>query len=409
MDDKTLSKLANEYGTPLFVYDGGLIQDRCREFKEAFKGFPLEVKCCYAVKANTSLALLRLIKNMGYGADIVSIGELNAALRAGFNPQDIIYTSNSKNAQDIEAAVVAQVNITVGNITEIELLKEAGGDKISFRVNPEVSADTHPKISTSLRGSKFGLHIEDDIAFNAVQKALELGLKVSGIHCHIGSNIKDTTAFKEAAEKMIYFAVKIKEELDVELDFIDFGGGLGVRYKDEEVTTPKDFTQAYKEVVSEKIEDLGYTPQAWFEPGRYIIAEAGILLTRVNSIKKTPEKKFLNTDAGFNNMIRPAMYDAYHNIRVIEKKGDDETYDVAGNLCESGDILGKDRMLPKASVGDVIAIENAGAYGYSMASNYNSKPFPAEVLVRGKEFDLIRERQDIEDLFSRQKIPSDLE
>jgi len=338
----------------------------------------------------------------------VSEGELNAVLKAGFKPEDIVYTSNSKSESELKAAVKAGVNITVGNTHEIEVLKKVGGEKIAFRVNPDVSADTHPKISTALRGSKFGLHFEDDIAYDAVKKAVDLGLKVTGIHCHIGSNIKDTTAFEEAAEKMVAFASKLKNDLGVELAFIDFGGGLGVRYKDEAVTSPEDFAKAYKPIIEGAVADLGYTPDVWFEPGRYVVAEAGVLLVRVNSVKKTPEKTFVNVDGGFNDLIRPAMYDAYHRIRVAGKTGSDLECDVAGNLCESGDILGKDRRLPRVEVDDIVVVENAGAYGYAMASNYNSAPLPAEVLVRGGKADIIRERQDIEELYIRQKVPEDL-
>ncbi len=400
-------ELAGEYGTPLYVYDGDNIIKQCREFKNAFKDFPAEVKCCYAAKANTNLAALTLIRREGFGADVVSRGELDAVLKAGFNAEDIVYTSNSKSRADLEAAVEAGVNVTVGNTHEIRLLKEVGGDRVAFRVNPDVGADTHPKISTALRGSKFGLHFEDDIAYDAVKEAVDKGLTVAGIHCHIGSNIKDTTAFKEAAEKMLDFAVRLKE-LDVELGFIDFGGGLGVRYNEEAVVSPAEFASAYRQKIEDGLEGLGYTPRVWFEPGRYVVAEAGVLLARVNSVKQTPEKRFVNVDAGFNDLVRPAMYDAYHRIRVAGKEGSGLKYDVAGNLCESGDILGRDRMLSKVEAGDLLVIENAGAYGFSMASNYNSMPLPAEVLVRKDRVDVIRERQSIEELYVRQKVPDDL-
>jgi diaminopimelate decarboxylase len=407
MDDSLLVRLAGEYGTPLYVYDGGLVQARCREFKGAFRDFPVEVKCCYALKANSSLALLRLIQREGYGADVVSRGELDAALKAGFRPEHIMYTSNSKCEADLQAAVEAGVNVTVDNTSEIEVLRRVGGDKVAFRVNPDVDANTHPKISTALRDSKFGLHLEGNIAYNAVRQAKKMGLKVVGLHCHIGSNIKDASVFRDAAGKMLDFAVRLWK-LGIKLDFIDLGGGLGIRYRDEGVVTPAEFAQSFRGVVIPGIEQLGYTPDVWFEPGRYIVGEAGVLLARVNSVKSTPEKTFINVDAGFNDLIRPAMYDAYHNVRVAGKAGADRTYDVAGNLCESGDILARDRNLPEVMAGDVIVVENAGAYGYAMASSYNSMPLPAEVLVRGDRIDLIRNRQDIQEIYIRQKIPEDL-
>ncbi|MFH1403767.1 MAG: diaminopimelate decarboxylase [Candidatus Altiarchaeota archaeon] len=408
MESKLLIELVERHGTPLYVYDGDLIHARCREFRQAFECFPVKVKCCYAVKANSNLAVLRLIRGEGFGADVVSVGELDAVLKAGFSPGDVMYTSNSKSESDLKAAVDAGVNITVGNTTEIGLLKKVGGARIAFRVNPDVDAKTHPKISTSLRGSKFGLHFENDIAFNAVKEALSMGLEVSGIHCHVGSNVKDMSGFKEAAVKMMEFAARINKELGVELDFIDLGGGLGVRYNDEEVVSVAEFADAYTDIITEALDTLGYAPEVWFEPGRFIVAEAGVLLARVNSVKETPEKKFVNVDAGFNDLIRPAMYDAYHNVRIAGKKGSSEVYDIAGNLCESGDILARGRSLPKAEVGDIIVIENAGAYGFSMASNYNSMPLPAEVLVRKGKTDLIREREAIGDMYRLQKMPEDL-
>ncbi|MFH1055211.1 MAG: diaminopimelate decarboxylase [Candidatus Altiarchaeota archaeon] len=408
MDDSILVKLAGKYGTPLYVYDGDLIQERCRQFMKAFEGFPVRVKCCYAVKANTNLALLKLIQGEGYGADVVSVGELDAALKSGFKPQDIIYTSNSKSEADVRATLAAGVNLTADNISEVELVKKMGGSRIAFRVNPDVNASTHQKISTALRGSKFGMHFEGDIAFKAVKKAVELSLKVSGIHCHIGSNIKDASAFSEVAHKMVDFAVRLKSELGIQLEFIDFGGGLGIRYKDEAVITLPEFAKAYGNIVADGVGRLGYKPDVWFEPGRFIVGEAGILLAKVNSLKETPQKRFINVDAGFNDLIRPAMYDAYHNIRVAGKAGGGFSYDVAGHLCESGDVLGKDRNLPEVRVDDTVVIENAGAYGFSMASNYNSQPLPAEVLVRKGRADLIRERQSIHELYIRQKMPKDI-
>ncbi len=408
MDDALLKRIAGEYGTPLYAYDGDLITERSRAFKAAFRDFPSQVKCLYAVKANTSLAILRLIRREGYGADVVSSGELDAALKSGYLPEDIIYTSNGKSMADVEAAVAAGVNITADNMSDLSLVKDAGGKSVAFRVNPDVNANTHPKISTALAGSKFGLHFQGDWAYRAVETALGMGLKPSGIHCHIGSNIKETSAFQEAAHKMMAFALRLKDELGIRLDFMDLGGGLGVRYRDEAAVTPEDFAKAYRNIVADGVHRLGYRPEFWFEPGRYLVAEAGVLLASALSVKETPMKRFVNVDAGFNCLIRPAMYDAYHNIRVLGKPGGQVRYDVAGYLCESGDILGKDRMLPEVAAGDIVAIENAGAYGYSMASNYNSMPLPAEALVRGGRAELVRERQAHQELYIRQTVPKDL-
>ncbi|MBD3260607.1 MAG: diaminopimelate decarboxylase [Candidatus Altiarchaeales archaeon] len=404
MDDELLKSLAKEYGTPLYVYDADLIKHKCRAFKESFKDFPVEVKPCYAVKANTNLNVLKIIEQEGFGADVVSQGELDAVLRSGFQPANVMYTSNSKTESDLRSAVEAKVNVTVGNTDEINVFKKVGGHRIAFRVNPNVDAKTHPKISTALAGSKFGLHFMEGIAEEAVKKALDSSLNVAGIHCHIGSNVGDMSGFVEAGEKMFEFAAKLKYDYNIQLDFIDLGGGLGVRYQNEKVASVNDFAQAYKPLVEAGVEKLGYKPVIWFEPGRYIVAEAGVLLCTVNSIKKTPAKNFINTDAGFNDLVRPAMYDAYHHIRLAGKDGESISYDVAGNLCESGDILGKDRMLPEAEKGDIVVVENGGAYGFSMSSNYNSIPKPAEILVDGGESRLIRRRQSLEQLYEDQVV-----
>ena len=402
-----MKSLAKEHGTPLYVYDGDMIAQRCETFKEAFEDFPAKVRCLYAVKANSNLAVLRLIGGFGFGADIVSRGELDAVQKCGFDPDMVMYTSNSKSLEDIEEAVEAKVHVTVGNVAELEYLKKAGADRAALRVNPLVDAKTHPKISTALADSKFGLHIMGGIADQAVDSAVSLGLSVSGLHCHIGSNVRQMDGFLEAAKKVIDYAVGLKER-GIILDFIDLGGGLGVSYGGEEVVSAQNFAASYLPLVTDAIVRLGYEPQFWFEPGRYIVAEAGVLLCGVNSVKKTPHKAFVNVDGGFNDLVRPAMYGAYHHMRVLGKEGEDAKYDIAGNLCESGDILGKDRMLAKVSAGDIIAIENAGAYGYSMASTYNSMPLPAEVLVRGGESDIIRSRQGIDELYLRQRMPPGL-
>ncbi|MFH1125757.1 MAG: diaminopimelate decarboxylase, partial [Candidatus Altiarchaeota archaeon] len=234
-------------------------------------------------------------------------------------------------------------------------------------------------------------------------------IKIAGIQMHIGSQIQNPGDFTEAAEKLIAFTVELKEKLGIVLDFIDFGGGLGISYQGEKTLQPEELAKALEPVVKNGLKKLGYQPMLFFEPGRYLVAEAGILLTRVNSVKKTPYKNFVNVDCGFNTLARPAMYDAYHRVSVVGKKGSQETYDIAGNVCESGDILARERRLPKVKKGDLIAILDAGAYGMSMASTYNSQPLPAEVLVRGRKTGLIRERWEQDDLYWKQKIPEDLQ
>ena len=412
MEDKLLLKLARRHGTPLYVYDGELIKDRYNRFSSAFK--QLKPRICYAYKANTSLAICSLLRKIGAGADCVSIGEVLTALKVGVNPKDIMYTSNSKTKEELSTALEAGVNITHDNTDELETLAEIAEAKgrearVSFRVNPDINPKTHPKIATGFRGSKFGLHFENDLAFKAYERALKLKkVNVAGVHCHIGSQIMETEPFVEAAKKMMEFAVRLKRELGLKLEFTDLGGGLGLPYKGGGLE-PETLAKAVTPEIREGFRSLGYEPAIVFEPGRYLVGESGVLLTTVNSVKETPYKKFVNVDCGFNTLMRPVMYDSYHQVRVLGKKGAGETYDIAGNVCESGDILARDRKLPKVMKGDTIAVMDAGAYGMSMASTYNSRPMPAEVLVRGGKTDLIRERWTQEDLYLRQSIPADLE
>lgn len=405
MDDELLMSVAGDYGTPVYVYDKSVIEERCRSFREAFSGLPWKTGFRYAFKANTNPEILGIIRREGFGADIVSIGELEAALAAGYEAKDIIYTSNSKSRKELSRALDAGVYITHGNMDECRLLEEIAAEKdvcvdVAFRVNPDVNPVTHPKIATGLAASKFGLHFAEDIAFNAFKTAsLELEhINPVGMHCHIGSQIHDPSAFIDACGKMISFACRLESELDLRLEFIDFGGGLGVSYDGSPAMTAREFAGAYSEKIAEMEDSLSYRPTALFEPGRYLVAESGVLLTSVNSVKTTPEKKFVNVDCGFNALVRPAMYDAYHPIRAVGKSGVAEKADVAGNLCESGDILGRDRELPHLEEGDLLEIGFAGAYGYSMASNYNSKPRPAEILVEEGRHRLIREREGLEEI-----------
>ena len=414
MEDTLLMGLAQEHGTPLYVYDGDLVSRRFEEFTREFKQRYGKVRVCYAVKANSSLALLRLLARRGCGADVVSGGEIKIALDAGIRPEDIVYTSNSKSRDEIALAVESGVSITHGNITELDVCAEVAGElgvpaHLAFRVNPDVSARTHPKIATGLRNSKFGVHFEGDLAFNAYERASELeSVEVIGLHCHIGSQITEADAFREAVSKMTSFAVRLERELGLKLEFIDVGGGLGISYGDGDSLTLEDYADIVSETFVEGIKDLSYEPILVLEPGRYLVGPAGVLLTSVNSVKRTPVKNFVNVDAGFNTFARPAMYDAYHGVKVLGKTGEAETYDIAGNICESGDILASDRMLPEVDVGDVVAILDAGAYGFSMASEYNMRPLPAEVLVRKGEAELIRSRRTVDEMLDEQRIPDDL-
>jgi len=403
--EEQLIELAKRFGTPLYVYDESRIRENFGEFKAAFPG----AKICYAYKANTSLAICSILRQEGAAADVVSEGELRTALKVGVKPGDIIFTNNAKTKEELEFAIDSGVIVDVDSLDELDSIAEIGGPaKISFRVNPAVDPKTHPKIATGLKGSKFGLHLEKDIALEACRKASQLdNITIAGVQMHIGSQITDMTAFSDATKKLLDFVLRLKES-DITLKFIDIGGGLGISYKGEKTPTARDLAARVLPIVKEYSNKLGYSPELWLEPGRYIVANAGVLLCEVQSVKKTPYKNFVNVDCGFNTLARPVLYDSFHRIKVLGKSGKTETYDVAGNICESGDILGKDRELPAVEKGDTLAILDAGAYGFSMASKYNARPRPAEVLVRENSVEVIRERETWDDLWRGEKVPEDL-
>lgn len=405
-------ELAEEFGTPLYVTDENRIRERYREFLDAFSELNVEIK--YACKANTSLAVLNILRQEGAGADVLSEGELYIAQKAGIAPENIIFTGNNKTDAELEKALEAGVIINLDAVHELERLekiceKENKTAKISFRVNPSVSPETHPHLSTGLKESKFGIPEED--VLNAYSQALDKEcFKISGIHMHIGSQITKASPYEEATSKLFDIIGELKEK-GIELDFVDLGGGVGIRYqKEQEYITPKDLADAIVPVIKNKIEEHGLKePAIYFEPGRFVVGDASIMLTKVSTIKET-FKKFIGTDAGFHVLLRPILYGAYHEAVVANKMDlePEETVDIVGNVCESGDILAKDRTLPKVEAGDIIAILDTGAYGIIMSSQYNSRPRPAEVLVSNGEYELIREREAIDDLLDKQSVPDRL-
>ena len=414
----TLKKIAEEFGTPAYVYYEERLIRNYREFYSAFKKRYSTVKILYAYKANTSLALCSILKRQGAGADVVSGGELLTARKLGLEGKDIMYTNNSKTTEEIGYALESGVIINADSVPDLMMIQDEASKKkktakISFRINPGVDPKTHAKIATGLKGSKFGVHIDREDAFNAYKAASSLeNIQIAGVQTHIGSQIKEVAPFVDAAEKVMEFALRLKKDLNLKLEYVDLGGGLGVPYQEEKTAKPEDLAAAVVPVIEKWNKLLGYEPALWLEPGRYLVANTGMVLTRVQTVKETPYKKFINTDAGFNTLIRPAMYDAYHRIEIVgkEKEPKTEKYDVAGNVCESGDLFAKDRMLPKAQAGDLLAIMDAGAYGYSMAGRYNTRMMPPEVLIRSNgKYELIREREKLEDHYKYQKIPKDLQ
>ncbi|MDJ0838165.1 MAG: diaminopimelate decarboxylase [Acidobacteriota bacterium] len=407
---------AQEYGTPLYVYDGDRIKEKFHKFSKAFKDAYGNTKIYYALKANTNLSIVALLKKEGASAECISMGEIYLARKLGWKGEDILFTSSSKSPVEMEYAVNHDVVINLDSMGDLENLiatveKLKKKARVSFRLNTDVDPKTHKHISTSHKTTKFGILFENDQIMEGYKRAYDHPLlEVWGIHSHIGSQIMDDSPFVRNV-KLVTTAVKrLKQELGIELKFMDLGGGLGIPYRDgQEPLEPEVVANKMAKLVKQELKDLGYMPALWMEPGRYFVGDAGFLVARVNSVKDTPYKHFINVDTGFNHLVRPILYEAYHRVRVLGRKGEREKFDVAGNICETGDILAYDRMLPRPSVGDYVAFMDAGAYGFTMASEYNMFTLPAEIMVRGDKVDVIRKRPDIEDLFRNQILLKDLE
>ncbi|MDY6958150.1 MAG: diaminopimelate decarboxylase [Halobacteriota archaeon] len=398
-------ELSKGYGTPLYVTDEEKLLKNFRDYVSAFP----DADIYYAAKANWNLTILNILAKEGAGADVFSSGELLMALKAGIPKEKILFNGNSKCDDELEVAINSSVKISVDSLDELKTISELAvkNDKvadIAFRVNPDVSPDTHPKISTGLRTSKFGIPHEEVVSAYEMAKDLP-NVNPVGIHCHIGSQILDISVYREAAERMMNLVEKISSFVD--LEFIDIGGGLGIEYhKGGEIPRPSELSEIVLSVVSNRSESLGIKLKLIIEPGRSIVGDTTILLSRVNTVKRA-NKNFVGIDAGFNLLIRPAMYDSYHEVVVANKAAGEpvETYSIVGPICETGDIIAKDRDLPEIVKGDLIAVLDSGAYGFSMSSQYNGRPRCAEVLISGGSPKLIRERETFEDLLGRQMIP----
>lgn len=393
-----------EIGTPVYITSKGILKRNIETYKKAFQG----ARILYAVKANNNVSIMKIIAQSGFGADVFSDGELYMALLAGFDPDLILFNGNSKSEGEIRYGVKKGVKFSVDSLDELKVISEVAIDeekevKVAFRVNPDVSPDTHPKIATGLKKSKFGIPWAETL--DAYKKAVELpGTTPVGLHCHIGSQITDISPFVDALNRIIDVASKI-EELGVNLEFLDMGGGLGIDYYGKGVPSPFDLSEKISSIFSDRTGELSSSPQLWLEPGRSIIGNTTILLTRVNSVKRA-FKNFVAVDAGFNLLIRPAMYDSYHRVAVANKmdKKAEEVYTVVGPICESGDILAEDRELPEVERGDLISVFDAGAYGFAMSSQYNGRPRCTEVLVDGDEWSIMRERESYYDIVGKQII-----
>jgi diaminopimelate decarboxylase len=403
--------LARQYGTPLYVTSEDRVCEQFLSYRKALSARYPKVQVLFAAKANGNLAVMRALARLGAGADIFSSGELTLALAAGMAPEKLLFNGSSKTPADLKLAVEKGVKVSVDSLDELHQLDAAARAagttaKIAFRVNPALEVPTHPKIATGLATSKFGIpHREIPAAY---REALACSNILSvGIHCHIGSQILDVEPFARAAEVMVRIAKEITET-GVNLEFIDLGGGLGIPYHHDTdpAPTPEDYAAKVVPVFKAGVEACGITPELWVEPGRSLTADSTVLLTRVNSTKAA-HKRFANVDAGFNLLIRPAMYDAYHEVIVANKADRPLTteYTVTGPICESGDILAPDRKLPQLEAGDIIAVLDAGAYGFAMSSQYNSRPRCPEVLVRGPDAALMRRGETVGDLTSTMEQP----
>ena len=405
-------ELAEEYGTPLYVVDEDRIRDSYNRINKAFTGQYKDFKIFYACKANTNLAVMRILEEEGSSIDAVSPGEIYTSLLAGFSPDRILFTGNNTTDDELKFALESGVRINLDSISALERLAKlsrAEGREISFRVNPKVGAGHHDHCITGGNLSKFGVMEEE--AVNAYRQAIDLGFKPVGIHSHIGSGILDPEPFKLAVHTLMDTAGHVYRELGVEFDFIDFGGGMGIPYTPQESLL--DINKFAEEIVGlfkEKLYQYNMgNPTLCLEPGRYIVGDASYLLTRVNTIKQS-YRKFAGVDAGFNTLLRPTMYGSYHHIVRANDPLAEPTreIDIAGNICESGDLFARGRPMPELKEGDLLAILNAGAYAFSMSSQYNSRPRAAEVLVKDGESDLIRDRETFADILSKQNLPTRL-
>lgn len=399
----SLNSIAKQFGTPLYVDSLAALRHQINDWKSACVGFPTRI--FYAMKANANLGLLNLFVKEGIGFDIVSGGELAKAIKAGAKAQDIVYSGVGKTVAEIKSALYLGVRcINVESEAELERIEQVAAslDKIApiaFRVNPNVDAKTHPYISTGLTSNKFGIPHEKVLA--VYEKASQLPhVRISGIDCHIGSQITELAPFVEAAERVADLVEELTRK-GIRLDHIDLGGGLGVSYDGQPVPCAKDMIEAVCEVFSRR--DLSGI-ELFFEPGRNLVAMSSVLLTTVQYIKENSEKVFCIVDAGMSDMIRPSLYEAQmHILNTTDRGISKKPVDIVGPICESGDFLGKKRNLV-AKAGDILVMTGAGAYGMSMASNYNMRPRCAEVLVSGDKAFILRDRETVEDLTRNEHI-----
>ena len=406
-----LAHLAERWRTPLYVYSADAILERLRLFSEAFAGTTHLV--CYSVKANSALAILKLLAGHGAGFDIVSGGELERVLTVDRRAAArIVFSGVGKTAAEMDLALRAGIRVfNVESEAELELLAERARRKgrvapFALRVNPDVFAETHPYISTGLREHKFGVAIAEANRLYASARRIK-SLRAVGVSVHIGSQIRDAAPFAVAAERVAALVRQLRAEGEHDLRLVDLGGGLGIEYDAGAAWDPRARVASYAAAVRPALSTLEGI-ELLLEPGRFLVAQAGALLTEVLYTKRNGAKQFVVTDAGMNDLIRPSLYSAHHAIEPVQlpkkRKGAAERVDVVGPVCESGDFFARDRELPPVAAGDLLAVLDAGAYGLSLSSNYNTRPRPAEVLVTGKRAKLIRRRETMRDLLAKEKF-----
>ena len=395
-----LSDLATTYGTPLYVYSANTLRRHLRDFRQALEG--LNALCAFAVKSNSNLTLLSMIKGEGFGADIVSGGELQRCLKAGFSPDRIVFSGVGKRSDELELAVEKQIfSINVESLFELKTLvrvkvSEDAPVNVCLRLNFDIHAATSDKIKTGALDSKFGIPIAELPEAMRLLKDAPKALRLRGLACHVGSQILDLAPFSAACQLLVQTASELRAQ-GLPIEFVDVGGGLGIRYKDENPPTLQDYADVLRRCL------LGQNLKLVTEPGRVLVGNAGIAITKVLGVKRNPQKRFVVVDAGMNDLPRFAIYGAYHEIlSVAPRQGSQEVFDIVGPVCESTDALGKNRDMVEPMPGEYLFVRGAGAYCASMASTYNTRPIAPEVLVDGNSVRLIRRRQTIEELWAQE-------
>jgi len=393
-----LQSIAEQFGTPIYVYDGDQITSQIHALQEAFSGLKLKIK--YATKALSNISILKVVKSAGAGVDAVSIEEVRLGLLAGFLPSEVMYTPNCVSFEEVQEAVELGVMINLDNLPVLAQFGQTYGNTVPvcIRINPHIMAGGNAKISVGHIHSKFGISIHQlDEILNIVS---QYGMLITGLHVHTGSDILDAEVFLRGGNVLFELAMKFPD-----LKFLDFGGGFKVAYKPDDISTDvfqvgSKVTEAFREFCKKYGREL----ELWLEPGKFLVSEAGYLIVKTNVVKETPQLTFIGVDSGLNHLIRPMLYDAYHEVyNLSNPDGELKPYNVVGYICET-DTLAADRLIREVKTGDLIVIKNAGAYGFSMASNYNSRLRPAEVLVwEGKAY-LIRKREEFNDLINNQII-----